>query len=126
MTYATDTTRRAFARDQAEESGSDLEERVRRLEDAVHALADFVREQWGEGSTDRRAYRHSANDARGDASAHPSIDAMNLRDYQQMLNEHFERQRLEQLRPPLRGDAVAGLRSAVGFDRDINWHRAAN
>ena len=125
MTYATDTTRRAFARDQAEESGSDLEERVSRLEDAVHALANFVREQRGE--VDDRD-RGRAHDARAAAYvAHPPVGGVSsLSELQAIYDDFFERQRLERLRPPLRGDAVAGLRSAAGFDRDINWHRAAN
>ena len=114
MTYATDTTRRALW---DQENGS-IEERISNLENAIHEIADCLKEQWGEGSTDRRAYRHSANDARGAAyDAHPSIDGRNLRDCQKLLDQHFEQQRLDQLRPPLRGDALAGLRDAASFAR---------
>jgi hypothetical protein len=133
MRYLTnDTSRntvRAFARDQ--EYGDDIEERVSRLEDAIHELAEMVRELAGEGSTDRRPRAHDARRALGAGSAvdvgHPPVgDVRSLTELQQIYDSHFEQQRLDQQREPLRGDAAAGLRDAAGFTRDIDWHRAAN
>lgn len=127
MTYVTDTPRRgtirAFARDQEEERGDDLEERVSRLEIAIHELADLCREQWGEVGDRRRGY-----DARAAAyDAHPPVGGVSsLSELQSIYDDHYERQRLDQQREPLRGDPLAGLRSAAGFARDLSWHLVTN
>jgi hypothetical protein len=52
-----------------------------------------------------------------DAANHPPVGGLkSLSDYQRILDEHYERERQQATRPPVRGDHLAGLRD-VALDR---------
>ena len=66
--------------------------------------------------------------AAGPPDYHAPVGGMNLPEYQQMLNDHYARQRVEAERKPATGDPIAGLRDATGFvgRADLTWLRSCN
>jgi hypothetical protein len=61
---------------------------------------------------------------------HPPVGGVkSLREYQQMLDAHYERVRAEGEQKPPFADSIAGLRDAVGFTArrdDFTWLRVCN
>jgi hypothetical protein len=95
----------------------DLETRIECLEDAVHELADICKVLAGgrdEGDLDSSDHRLRHTWREVDAANHPPVGAIkSMSDYQRMLNEHYERERGQALKPAQVGDWAAGVRDAA-------------